>query len=118
MHWSIRLLLTLMFVLFCRESFAQMNTRDILRNNVMNRPTVSPYLQLTRRNANGVSNYHTQVRPQLEARSARRQQDASISQLRQQISRVQNRQRRTQTQGFATGHPTRFMNYLHYYQLR
>jgi hypothetical protein len=88
------------------------------RDYIVNRPTVSPYLNLLRAES-GVSapNYQTLVRPALEMRQRSAQQQSSIRQLQ---SRVTNMQGQVAAQsrggsGFATGHPSRFMTYLHYY---
>jgi len=63
-----------------------------------------------------VTNYHTLVRPQLEARAAARQQQRSIAQVQQQVNTIQRDFRQVRQTGvFQTGHPTRFMTYLHYY---
>ncbi len=96
------------------------------RNFMYNRPTVSPYLNLTTRDSSvGLSNYFTLVRPQVEAQQqqqAMRQQQAAIQ---REISDVQNQVRQTQeqNQGLSTtgqmgwsarGYP-RFGMYLSYY---
>lgn len=96
------------------------------RNFMYNRPTVSPYLNLTTRDSSvGLSNYFTLVRPQIEAQQQQtvmRQQQAAIQ---REISDVQNqvRQSQEQNQGMSTtgqmgwsarGYP-RFGMYLNYY---
>lgn len=96
------------------------------RNYLYNRPTVSPYVNLTTRDSSvGLSNYFTLVRPQVEAQQqqvAMRQQQV---QIQREISEVQNqvRQSQEQNQGMSItgqmgwssrGYP-RFGMYLSYY---
>jgi hypothetical protein len=87
------------------------------------RPTVSPYLNLLRRDAGPVPNYHTLVRPQLQQQAINQQQRA-INQ--QQQSQIRNQQRdldRVQSgllqmrspQASPTGTGSAFMNYSHFY---
>lgn len=74
-------------------------------------PTVSPYLNLLQTNNQGIIPYQTLVRPQIDARNAFQRQGAAISQLQQQVF--------TSPGGGsgprATGHPTVFMNFSHFY---
>ena len=116
-----------LFVVLAETAYGQspLGNRRTVRpwDQISSRPTVSPYLNLIMGNstASGLPAYHTQVRPQLEARDRNRQQARQISGMQQQISRVQNDVTRMGNTGGlrTTGHPTRFMNYLHYYpQLR
>lgn len=93
---------------------AAMATRDY----IVNRPTVSPYLNLLRTNSNvSAPNYQTLVRPALESRQRATRQQSSIQQLQSRVTNMQGQMAsRNQGQsGFTTGHPTRFMTYLHYY---
>lgn len=82
----------------------------------LTRPTVSPYLNLLNLNNQQASlpNYQTLVRPQLDQRQESQQQQRQIRQLNQQVSNIDRRSLNNQ-QGSATGHPTRFMTYSHYY---
>jgi hypothetical protein len=96
-----------------RGANAALSTRDFLAS----RPTVSPYLNLLRRESEiSAPNYQTLVRPALEGRQMAARQQASISQLQSRVTNMQG-QMASQGQGtrFATGHPSRFMSYLHYY---
>jgi hypothetical protein len=84
------------------------------------RPSVSPYLNLLRNTGGGVSNYHTLVRPQIQARETLVRQQAQINQIQRQAQRglpggvpVRGSQ---EIRG--TGHETAYMNYLHYYPVR
>ena len=89
-------------------------TRDYL----VNRPTVSPYLNLLRvEGPFSAPNYQTMVRPALEQRQDAARQQASINQLQSRVTNMQG-QLAARSQGgqeFATGHPSRFATYLHYY---
>ena len=74
------------------------NAYTATRNFLYNRPTVSPYLNLTSRSSNGISNYHTMVRPQLdqEQTNLRRQQQANRQQ--QEMGQIQSQFRQSQSQ--------------------
>jgi hypothetical protein len=88
------------------------------RDYIVNRPTVSPYLNLLRaESAISAPNYHTLVRPALEHRQQAAQQQSSISQLQSRVTNMQGQMasRNRGQGGFTTGHPSRFMTYLHYY---
>ncbi len=99
---------------------AQVSTQSFARNYILSRPTVSPYLNLVRRDGfGGVTNYQTLVRPQLEQREFARIQQAELSRVRQQMA-VQQRsidtiQQQRAQRVFSTGHPTRFMNTQNFY---
>ena len=89
------------------------------RDYILNRPTVSPYLNLTRRETEFSSpNYQTLVRPALEQRERESQQSSAMRQLQSQVVNMQGQmalsQQRQRGQ-FSSGHPTRFFTYLHYY---
>ena len=100
---------------------AQVSTTAYVNNYILNRPTVSPYLNLVRRDGfGGVTNYQTLVRPQLEQREFARQQQAQILRVEQQVAAQRQRsfapvptQRAART--FSTGHPTQFQNTGNYY---
>ncbi len=100
-----------------RGANAALATRDF----IVNRPTVSPYLNLLRTESPiSAPNYQTLVRPALEHRQEVQRQDSAIRQLQSRVVNMQGqmaaRSRREQ-QGFATGHPVRFMTYLHYFPM-
>ena len=89
-------------------------------NYLYNRPTVSPYLNLSRTNSGSfLPNYHALVRPELQRREQAARQTAHIARNARQLQQVQRDLRQTQDRqrrmGLVTGHPTRFMSYLHYY---
>jgi hypothetical protein len=81
---------------------------------LLDRPTVSPYLNLLRlESSSAMPNYHTLVRPEVENRQEAARQAMAIRQLQNNVSSMQGEM--NGSQGFSTGHPTRFMTYLHYY---
>ena len=87
------------------------------RSFLYNRPTVSPYLNLTRASSAYSANYQTLVRPQVEARERAMAENRHMAQLQQQVAEVRRNYQRQQSGNGqrATGHPTRFMTYLNYY---
>jgi hypothetical protein len=69
------------------------------RNFLYNRPTVSPYLNLTTRDANvGLPNYFTMVRPQMEMRENEMVRQRQTAQMQAQLDTVQSQVRETQQQ--------------------
>jgi hypothetical protein len=75
----------------------------------LNRPTTSPYLNLTRPGIPGV-NYYNLVRPEFEFRNAVQGLQGQLNQQQQTIARD------TTEAGLpVTGHATRFQNYSHYF---
>lgn len=113
-------------------AIAQVNIRGVQSyigragniTNVLNRPTVSPYLRLLQNNGNPTSGngtinnvglYQTSVRPQLERRRQTQQTQQQIRQIQGQLNRIQQDFRRPTGGAMSTGHPTRFMSYSHYY---
>jgi hypothetical protein len=88
--------------------------------HILDRPTVSPYLNLLLGDSDSslgaIPSYFTQVRPQLEARERARQQAREIKGLQRQVTSVRNDiSRLGKPSARTTGHPTRFMNFSHYY---
>jgi hypothetical protein len=86
-------------------------------------PTVSPYLNLLRRDTGPVTNYYTLVRPQQQQQAFNRQQQAN-NQQQQSVLQTQQQGIRTvqqgllqvrQSQASPTGRSGGFMNYSHYY---
>ena len=91
-----------------------------VRRNILRSPSVSPYLSLLdRQNEFGLPSYFTQVRPRLEQQERLREQGQAIGQLQQQFNAISAaRAAEGQTApGLirATGHPTLYFNYSHYY---
>jgi hypothetical protein len=124
--WIISLL-TLIAPLGARNAQAQgfvprgANAALATRDYIINRPTVSPYLNLLRTESPiSAPNYQTLVRPALEHRQEIQRQESAIRQLQSRVVNMQGQmaaRNRRQQEGFATGHPQRFMTYLHYYPM-
>ena len=99
---------------------AQVGNSSYVTNYILNRPTVSPYLNLLRRDGfSGVTNYQTLVRPQLEQREFARLQQAELNRVQQRLNvqqrSLENVQQQRAQRVFSTGHTTRFMNLQQYY---
>jgi hypothetical protein len=91
---------------------------NIVRDNTLRRPTVSPYLNLVDPARSPFTTpYHSLVRPLLEQEEATRRQQVQLQQVQQQL--LQSEQRRTsrdQPGGIrGTGHATFYQNYSHFY---
>lgn len=98
--------------------------------NVLSRPSVSPYLNLLRGDATGINNipnYQTFVRPVIDQRNINQQQSLAVRNLQRQLQQVAS-QPRSRVAGPSpsgiqrqTGHPARFLvspyynNLSHYY---
>lgn len=68
-------------------------------NFLYNRPTVSPYLNLTRRDSQiGLPSYYTQVRPQIERRERDQQQLVQSRRTQQELASIRNSFRQQQQQ--------------------
>ena len=95
------------------------NVSNSINNFLYNRPTLSPYLNLTRTDTGQIQpNYHALVRPELQRRQQQAAQTAQIRQLNRSAEQFQGSQMRSQRdrdRQLATGHPTRFFTYLHFY---
>ena len=100
-----------------RRGFFRYNTYRSQHQSIFNRPTVSPYLSLLSQDGRGgLPTYFTRVKPMLEAREGHDRQQNQISRMQQQITSVQQAVAPQRRDGVAiTGHPTRFMNMIHYY---
>ena len=104
------------------SSLSYLNRLNVGANNVLNRPTVSPYLNLlgTDGSATGPARYQTLVRPQLDARRQQLSNTARFNTLQQDIQRVSTAvggvgQPQQQRYPFTTGHPSVYLNGSHYY---
>jgi hypothetical protein len=84
---------------------------------LVSRPTVSPYLNLLRAESDiTMPNYHTLVRPAIESRQQSAEQSTEIRRLQSNVTNMQGKLAgKNRGSQFSTGHPTRFMSYLHYY---
>jgi hypothetical protein len=87
------------------------------------RPTVSPYVNLLRRDAGPVTNYYTLVRPQ-QQQQAINQQQQSVNLQQQSLLQTQQQGLRTVQEGLLqirqpavnpTGTGGGFMNFSHFY---
>lgn len=77
------------------------------------RPSVSPYMNLYRRGSNGLPNYQTLVRPELQQLQTNALQQSAIADLRSQVATDEVR---AQTRSLPqTGHESRFRFYSHFY---
>ena len=96
------------------------------RNFLYNRPTVSPYVNLaTRDNYNGMPNYFTIVRPQIEQREREMTQRQETSRMQTQLNQVQRQQAQSQSQmaemmltgrvGWSSRGMPRFGSYMNYF---
>lgn len=96
--------------------------RTVGRNSsapAVQRPTISPYLNLFRPNVGPVGNYQTLVRPQLNQQANNVRQAQAIQATQRSVERVE---RQVQTGGATgpispTGHSSSFMNYSHFYSV-
>ena len=84
------------------------------------RPTISPYLNLFRRDFGPVPNYYTQVRPELRQRAATRQLQREVQSQRQRLDLVSPQLQLGTRFGPAavapTGGPAGFMTHLKFFQ--
>jgi len=84
---------------------------------ILSNDTVSPYLNLLRPSGNvGLPNYQAFVKPRLELEERLQLQANQMNATARSLNRLQTEVQQTRYGSqFATGHPTRFMTYLHYY---
>ncbi len=73
------------------------------------RPTVSPYLNLFRRDSGPLPNYHLYVRPILQQQSINAQTGAAVQQIESTIRQTQT------TPSGPTGIGSGYRNFSHYY---
>jgi hypothetical protein len=106
---------------FQTEAFAQRG--GIYQDGVNQfnpRPTVSPYLNLLQGGGGAINlpQYQTLVRPFLDQQAVNQNNAFNSQLLSRQVNSLQTQVNRNQfSPGRATGHPTRYMNYSHYYSL-
>jgi len=90
--------------------------RSYFQQYLNTRPTVSPYLNLLRsRGDTGLPNYQSIVRPQLQARQNQARQQQQMARMQQDLRQLRDSRVNREGQQTLTGHPTRFMEHLHYY---
>ncbi len=82
------------------------------------RPTISPYLNLLRRDGGGIGfQYYMRVLPEREFRNNYRQQALSLSRLNRRVRRLEQPSRIASSSGLnQTGHATRFQSFGGYYR--
>jgi len=90
----------------------QMQPRQYGPDPLLDRPAVSPYMNLMRSDSGRNVNYQTMVLPQMQAMERARLQQKQIQQLQRQVSEGSGQ---AGSGGGLTGHRTFFSNYSHYY---
>ena len=82
-------------------------------------PTISPWLNMFRRDPGPLDNYHTFVQPRIQAQQTLRQQEAAIQRNQAAIGSVNEQltqiEAQRETSIRPTGSASTFMNYSHYY---
>jgi hypothetical protein len=78
------------------------------------RPAVSPYLNLFRRDAGPVPNYQTLVRPQLQQQTTNYNQSRALERIQQNVNEEIQRVERSAIA--PTGHGAFFRFYSHFYR--
>lgn len=95
---------------------AQVVPRQYGYDPILDRPAVSPYMNLMRREGSTGTNYETLVVPQLKAQQAAMAQQRQIQQLQRDIGQVSASQQNPNAP-MTTGHRTFFGNYSHFYSM-
>ena len=88
---------------------------SLLNQALYNRPTVSPYLNLTRPGGVITPNYQSLVRPQMDQMRVNRAQRQSTTNLQREISSTRNQAVTPGQQIRGTGHATNYMSYSQYF---
>lgn len=105
-------------------SLYDLNPANSMARDILNRPTVSPYLNLlgTDGLSGGAARYQTLVRPQLQARRDLLANSARIGGVQRQLQQlttaiggVSSQQSLRTDYPFTTGHPSVYLNGSHYY---
>jgi hypothetical protein len=97
-------------LLLCNDAHAQQgNQRPYAGRYQPSRPTVSPYMNLFRRDRGPLPNYHLYVRPILQQESINAQTGAAVQQLESSIRQTQT------TPSGPTGISSGYRNFSHYY---
>jgi hypothetical protein len=108
------------------DSISSRSVANATRNFLYNRPTVSPYLNLTTRDSTiGLSNYFTLVRPMIEQRENETMRQRQTAQMQAQLDNVQSQIRQGEQQaagmiltgqmGWSSRGFPRFGSHLNYY---
>jgi hypothetical protein len=89
---------------------------NVVQEEPLPHPVVSPYLLMTDIGQSGLLNYQTLVQPLVQQRLTTNHQNASINNLQQQVQSAQAVPKKRPGQNVRdTGHETRYFNYSHYY---
>jgi hypothetical protein len=91
---------------------------DVIRQNTINRPTVSPFLNLLTPGGSVSTNYQTLVRPALEQQRINREQEFALNRLQQQFNAALQTSAARPQQGAGirpTGHQTAFFYFSNFY---
>ena len=79
------------------------------------RPTVSPYLYLSRQETNGMPSYYAFVRPYERQSQVNQAQQGQLRTQQGEIQNLDNQLQVRQTGAAPTGSNSTFMNYSHYF---
>ncbi|MBX9788399.1 MAG: hypothetical protein K2Y37_05745 [Pirellulales bacterium] len=88
---------------------------SLLNQALYNRPTVSPYLNLTRPGGVITPNYQSLVRPQVDQMRVNRAQRQTTANLQREISSSRHQAVTPGQQIRGTGHATNYMSYSQYF---
>lgn len=107
----------LVFLVLCVAIFPQQSARGQRIRSRSSTPTISPYLNLFRRDGAAVDNYNAYVRPEQQFRDAFRRQQAALDRQEVNIRSLEQDVFRFQREGslHPTGTGAGFLNYSHYY---
>jgi hypothetical protein len=81
------------------------------------RPTVSPYLNLLRRNTGPLPNYYSLVRPQLQQLETNQRQQVLNTQQQGELRNLDRRLQITESPVASTGARSVFRNYSNFYTM-
>lgn len=82
----------------------------------LNRPAVSPYLNLVNNTQNGITNYQSLVKPLVQQQATNRRQGTAINQLQKQVAASRPTSGAQGSDALRpTGHHSTYQNYSHFY---
>jgi hypothetical protein len=107
----------LVLLILCAALSQHQPARGQRRRSRPSTPTLSPYMNLYRRDGAAVDNYNAYVRPERELRDAFRRQQTALDRQNANIRTLEQDVFRFQRTGalHPTGTGARFMSYSHYY---
>ena len=88
---------------------------SLLNQALYNRPTVSPYLNLTRPGGVVTPNYQSLVRPQMDQQRVNRAQRGATANLQREVSNSRHQAVVPGQSIRGTGHSTNYMSYSQYF---